>query len=182
MKPSSAAGAKGKGVKDHQLPEWPEIRPLVQLGERTAAKDVWRAMTVRAIKPTAKMAANAKLGLELRRKFGRGGTEVGVRRAEGLIAGEDLSPRDVRAIYSYFARHEVDKFQIQPLAGLYRLAAMGRGRWQAMGGAAAEQAVRLGLSPSAGRSGPRSGRFASVPPQHICQPPRRSRWRGRRSA
>jgi hypothetical protein len=66
-------------------------------------------MTVRAIKPTAKMAANAKLGLELRRKFGRGGTEVGVRRAEGLIAGEDLSPRDVRAIYSYFARHEVDK-------------------------------------------------------------------------
>ena len=61
------------------------------------------------IKPTAKMAANARKGLELRAKFGRGGTEVGVRRAEGLTAREALSPREIKSIYSYFARHEVDK-------------------------------------------------------------------------
>ena len=60
-------------------------------------------------KPTQKMAANAKLGLELREQFGRGGTEVGVRRAQGLIDREELSPRDIKSIYSYFARHEVDK-------------------------------------------------------------------------
>lgn len=66
-------------------------------------------MTVRSFKPTARMAANARRGLALREKFGRGGTEVGVRRAEGLIAREALDPRDIKSIYSYFARHEVDK-------------------------------------------------------------------------
>ena len=68
-------------------------------------------MTVRSVKarPTAKMAANARKGLELRERFGRGGTDVGVRRARGLIDREELGPRDIKAIYSYFARHEVDK-------------------------------------------------------------------------
>jgi hypothetical protein len=59
--------------------------------------------------PTAKMAANARLGLELRARFGRGGTEVGVRRAHQLIAREQLDPSEIKAIYSYFARHAVDK-------------------------------------------------------------------------
>jgi hypothetical protein len=61
------------------------------------------------VRPTAKMAANAKLGLELRQRFGRGGTEVGVRRAEGLVRREPLDPADIKSMYSYFARHEVDK-------------------------------------------------------------------------
>ena len=61
------------------------------------------------MKPTLKMAANARLGLELRERFGRGGTEVGVRRAEGLSRRDPLDPRDIKAMYSYFARHEVDK-------------------------------------------------------------------------
>ena len=60
-------------------------------------------------KPTAKMAANAKKGLELRAKFHRGGTEVGVHRAEQLVAQEELSETDVKAMHSYFARHAVDK-------------------------------------------------------------------------
>ena len=55
------------------------------------------------------MAANAKLGLELRDQFGRGGTEVGVRRAQGLARREELAPADIKSMYSYFARHEVDK-------------------------------------------------------------------------
>ena len=59
--------------------------------------------------PTLKMAANAKLGLELRDKFNRGGTEVGVRRAHQLANREDLDPSDIKSMYSYFARHEVDK-------------------------------------------------------------------------
>ena len=60
-------------------------------------------------KPTAKMASNAELGLELREKFGRGGTEVGVRRAHQLAKREALNPADIKSMYSYFARHEVDK-------------------------------------------------------------------------
>jgi hypothetical protein len=62
-----------------------------------------------AFKPTAKMAANAKLGLGLRGKFRRGGTDVGVRRAKQLAAREELSPADIKSMYSYFARHAVDK-------------------------------------------------------------------------
>ena len=60
-------------------------------------------------KPTAKMAANAKKGLTLREDFGRGGTDVGVHRAEQLAARKELSAQDVKAMHSYFARHAVDK-------------------------------------------------------------------------
>lgn len=61
------------------------------------------------MKPTLAMAANAKLGLELRERFGRGGTDVGVRRARGLAEREALEPADIKSMYSYFARHEIDK-------------------------------------------------------------------------
>jgi hypothetical protein len=60
-------------------------------------------------KPTAKMAANAELGLRLREQFKRGGTEVGVRRAQQLSDRRLLEPADIKSMYSYFARHEVDK-------------------------------------------------------------------------
>ncbi len=60
-------------------------------------------------KPTAKMAANAKRGLELREKFDRGGTQVGVRRAHQLAERRALSEADIKSMYSYFARHTVDK-------------------------------------------------------------------------
>lgn len=60
-------------------------------------------------KPTLKMAANAKKGLELRAKFGRGGTEVGVHRAEQLVDRKELTEADVTSMHSYFARHAVDK-------------------------------------------------------------------------
>jgi len=59
--------------------------------------------------PTPQMAANAQKGLTLRARFGRGGTEVGVRRARQLIAREELDLSDVKSMYSYFARHAVDK-------------------------------------------------------------------------
>lgn len=59
--------------------------------------------------PTAKMAASAKRGLKLREKFRRGGTEVGVRRAEQLAERREVSAADVKAMHSYFARHAVDK-------------------------------------------------------------------------
>ncbi len=55
------------------------------------------------------MAAAAARGLTLRAKFGRGGTHVGVARAGQLSRREALSPKDIRTISAYFARHEVDK-------------------------------------------------------------------------
>ncbi len=66
-------------------------------------------MTAPSLKPPAAVAAAAKKGLELRAKFGRGGTEVGVRRAEGLAARHEVTAGDIAKISSYFARHAVDK-------------------------------------------------------------------------
>ncbi len=63
----------------------------------------------KTVKPTLKMAANAKRGLELRAKFDRGGTEVGVDRAHQLSRRDGLSETDIKAMHSYFARHAVDK-------------------------------------------------------------------------
>ena len=59
--------------------------------------------------PPAAVAACARRGLELRRRFRRGGTEVGVARAEQLIARRPISARDIKSMYSYFARHAVDR-------------------------------------------------------------------------
>ena len=62
-----------------------------------------------SFKPTQKMAANAKKGLDLRAKFNRGGTDVGVGRANQLARRDDLTETDVKSMHSYFARHAVDK-------------------------------------------------------------------------
>jgi hypothetical protein len=61
------------------------------------------------LRPTESMASNARRGLELRRKFGRGGTAVGVARARDLMNRSKLSPSTVLRMYSFFSRHEVDK-------------------------------------------------------------------------
>lgn len=51
----------------------------------------------------------ATRGLEWRREYGRGGTEVGVARARDLSNGTDISPDTARRMKAYFDRHEVDK-------------------------------------------------------------------------
>tara|TARA_R110002012_G_scaffold13648_4_gene57982 strand:- start:8503 stop:9810 length:1308 start_codon:yes stop_codon:yes gene_type:complete len=58
--------------------------------------------------PTKEMVANAKEGLELRKEFGRGGTEIGVGSAKAIINNEITEER-VKRIFSYLSRHEVDK-------------------------------------------------------------------------
>lgn len=59
--------------------------------------------------PTDAMIKEAKRGLEWRKEHGRGGTEVGVARARDISNGRELSIDTVKRMYSYFARHEVDK-------------------------------------------------------------------------
>jgi len=60
-------------------------------------------------KPTKGMVEEAKRGLEWRREFGRGGTEVGIARARDIVNGKNLSESTVKRMYSFFSRHEVDK-------------------------------------------------------------------------
>ena len=59
--------------------------------------------------PTDTMASNAKRGLEMRKEFNRGGTQVGVTRANQLVRKQRLTPSTVLRMYSFFSRHEVDK-------------------------------------------------------------------------
>lgn len=61
------------------------------------------------LKPTEAMAEEAQRGLDWRAEFNRGGTAVGVARARDISNRVNLSPRTVRRMVSYFARHEVDK-------------------------------------------------------------------------
>lgn len=55
------------------------------------------------------MAAEAARGLAWREEYGRGGTAVGVARARDIKNRKNLSPKTVKRMVSYFARHEVDK-------------------------------------------------------------------------
>lgn len=59
--------------------------------------------------PPQQVRSNAKRGLELREKYGRGGTEVGVARARDLSNGKAVSLDTIKRMNSYFSRHEVDK-------------------------------------------------------------------------
>lgn len=61
------------------------------------------------LKPTESMANNARRGLELREKFGRGGTAVGVARARDISNRKNLSPSTVGRMVSFFARHGVNE-------------------------------------------------------------------------
>ena len=55
------------------------------------------------------MVAEAKRGLAWRKEHNRGGTLVGVARANSIIAKENLSISTIKRMYSFFSRHEVDK-------------------------------------------------------------------------
>ncbi len=59
--------------------------------------------------PPQEAADAAEKGLDLRREFDRGGTDVGVARARDLKNRKTLSPDTVERMVSYFARHETDK-------------------------------------------------------------------------
>ena len=59
--------------------------------------------------PTDSMAKEATRGLAWRKEHGRGGTMVGLARANQLVSKEKLSPSTVKRMYSFFKRHEVDK-------------------------------------------------------------------------
>lgn len=66
-------------------------------------------MAEETYKPTEAMAQEAERGLKWREEFNRGGTLVGVARANQLKNRENLSASTVKRMHSYFSRHEVDK-------------------------------------------------------------------------
>ena len=59
--------------------------------------------------PTKAMRSEAQRGLDWRKEFGRGGTDIGVARARDIVNGKNLPMDTVRRMASFFARHAVDK-------------------------------------------------------------------------
>lgn len=55
--------------------------------------------------PPAGVRDEAERGLEWRREYGRGGTEVGVARARDLSNGKSISPDTAKRMKAYFDRH-----------------------------------------------------------------------------
>ncbi len=84
--------------------------------------------------PTDTMASNAKRGLEMRKEFNRGGTQVGVTRANQLVNKDNLSPDTVLRMYSFFSRHEVDKQGRGFNSGTDGYPSAGKIAWQLWGG------------------------------------------------
>ena len=92
--------------------------------------------------PTNGMAEEAERGLEWRKEFNRGGTEVGVARAVQLVNKERLSPRTVRRMHSFFSRHEVDKRAEGFRPGEDGYPSAGRIAWALWGGDAGQTWAR----------------------------------------
>lgn len=61
------------------------------------------------MKPTQGMVEAAQQGLDYRREYGRGGTEVGIARARDIVNGRNLSPDTVRRMKAFFDRHEKNR-------------------------------------------------------------------------
>jgi hypothetical protein len=59
--------------------------------------------------PPADVARAAEKGLELRARFRRGGTTLGIARAKDIKNRKPLSDKTVRKMVSYFHRHKADK-------------------------------------------------------------------------
>ena len=88
--------------------------PMPDVGDNDEDVDDYTSEDEKALsdidfKPTESMAAEAQRGLDWRKKHNRGGTLVGVARANQLVKRENLTPSTVRRMYSFFSRHEVDK-------------------------------------------------------------------------
>jgi len=84
--------------------------------------------------PTDSMVSEAKRGLAWRKEHNRGGTAVGVARANSIVAKENLSISTIKRMYSFFSRHEVDKQGQGFKVGQEGYPSAGRIAWALWGG------------------------------------------------
>jgi HK97 family phage portal protein len=97
-------------ISDEEQPSEKQARELYQEEEDTwEIDDESKAESDIDTQPTEAMANEAKRGLDWRKEYNRGGTEVGVARAVQLVNRENLSHRTIKRMHSFFSRHEVDK-------------------------------------------------------------------------
>jgi len=87
------------------------------------------------LRAPVEVAAVAKRGLENRRKYGRGGTLVGARRASQLAGREVVSIETIKRMVNYFTRHAVDLEAPAAQPGHPDYPSPGRIAWDLWGGA-----------------------------------------------
>ena len=97
-------GSEARYPRDENLPAEESIncRCIADYSNAFGSKSFKSTETY---KPTEEMARNAARGLEWREKYGRGGTAVGVARANQLKNKENLSESTVKRMHSFFSRH-----------------------------------------------------------------------------
>lgn len=93
-----------------------------------------RAMGFELAAP-ADVAAVARRGLEARKRYGRGGTLVGARRANQLANREVVSIDTIKRMVAYFTRHAVDLEAPAAKPGHPDYPSAGRIAWDLWGGA-----------------------------------------------
>ena len=89
-------------------------------------------------KPTKGMIEEAEKGLEWRREYGRGGTQIAVARARNISNADNLSIDTITRMNSFFARHEVDKQAEGFYPGEEGFPSAGRIAWALWGGDAGQ--------------------------------------------
>ncbi len=90
-----------------EVPEEPQdpLMDEVEADEEEEAKALSDIDTV----PTDGMVTEAERGLNWNKEFGRGGTRIGLTRANQIANKENLSLDTIKRMHSFFSRHEVDK-------------------------------------------------------------------------
>jgi len=86
------------------------------------------------LRPTDGMKVAARRALEWKKQGRRGGTRVGLARANQIVNGVNLSPSTVARMYSFFSRHEVDKQATGFNSGEEGFPSPGRVAWDLWGG------------------------------------------------
>lgn len=99
-------GYRAKYPRDLNLPAEESIncRCFADYSNKIGKKS-FEAKATETFKPTEAMATAGARALEWRQKYGRGGTAVGVKRANQLKNRENLTLTTVKRMYSFFSRH-----------------------------------------------------------------------------
>lgn len=84
--------------------------------------------------PTGGMKAAARRALQWKKEGKRGGTRVGLTRANQIVNGTALSDSTVMRMFSFFSRHEVDKKATGFNSGEEGFPSPGRVAWDLWGG------------------------------------------------
>ena len=100
---------RSEDIPEEDIPEELQENQFEIINNEDDLEDIIKAEADINTTPTDGMVEEAKKGLEWRKEFNRGGTIIGVTRANQILNKTKLSPSTVRRMFSFFSRHESDK-------------------------------------------------------------------------